>query len=122
MKPLIIRWIIVGLSLFVAAWLLPGIRVEGNAWVVLAVAAIILGFVNAIVRPLLKFLSIPMLILTLGLFGLVINGFTLWLASLIAVNWFGIGFHVEGFWTSVLGGLIVTIVSVLLSVLVKDQD
>ena len=65
----------------VAAWLVPGIRVEREAWTVFAGMAIILGLVNAIVRPLLAFLSCPLIVLTLGLFVLVINGMTLWLAS-----------------------------------------
>jgi len=119
---LLIRWVVVGLSLFVAAWLVPGIRIEGNAWIVYAVMAVILGLVNAVVRPVLKLLSCPLIILTLGLFVLVINGLTLWLASSIAVNWFHVGFYVDGFWPAFLGALIVSIVSVILSALVRDED
>ena len=119
---LLIRWVVVGLSLFVAAWLVPGIRIEGNAWIVYAVMAVILGLVNAVVRPLLRLLSCPLIILTLGLFVLVINGLTLWLASSIAVNWFHVGFYVDGFWPAFLGALIVSIVSVILSALVRDED
>jgi len=119
---LLIRWVVVGLSLFVAAWLVPGIRIEGNAWIVYAVMAVILGLVNAVVRPVLRLLSCPLIILTLGLFVLVINGLTLWLASSIAVNWFHVGFYVDGFWPAFLGALIVSIVSVILSALVRDED
>ena len=118
---LLIRWVITSISLFVAAWLIPGIRVDGNAWTIFAVMAIILGLVNAIVRPVLKFLSCPLIILTLGLFVLVINGVTLWLASAIAVNWFHVGFHVDDFWAAFLGALIVSIVSVVLSALVREE-
>nr|HID13103.1 phage holin family protein [Anaerolineae bacterium] len=118
---LLIRWVITSLSLFTAAWLVPGIRVEGDAWIVYAVMAVILGLVNAIVRPVLKFLACPLIILTLGLFILVINGLTLWLASAIAVNWFHIGFYVDGFWAAFLGALIVSIVSVILSALVRED-
>jgi len=119
---LLIRWIITSLSLFAAAKLVPGIRVEGNAWAIFAVMAIILGLVNAIVRPVLKFLSCPLIILTLGLFVLVINGITLWLASAIAVNWFHVGFYVRDLWTAFWGALIVSIVSVLLSLLVRETE
>jgi putative membrane protein len=119
---LLIRWVITSLALFVAAWLLPGIQVEGTAWIVYAVMAVILGLVNAIIRPLLTFLSCPLIILTLGLFILVINGLTLWLASAIAVNWFDIGFYIDGFWSAFLGALIVSIVSVILSIFVRDED
>ncbi|MCB0156232.1 MAG: phage holin family protein [Anaerolineae bacterium] len=120
---LLIRWVITGLSLLAAAWLVPGIRVDdGNAWVAVAVMAIILGLVNAIVRPVLTLLSCPLIILTLGLFVLVINGLTLWLASTIAVSWFGVGFYVDGFWAAFLGALIVSVVSVILSTFVKDDE
>ena len=119
---IVIRWIIVSLSLFIAAWLVPGIRVDGNAWVAFAAMAVILGLVNALVRPVLTLLSCPLIILTLGLFVLVINGLTLWLASAIAVNWFGIGFYVDGFWPAFWGALIASIVSIILSALVREND
>ena len=115
------RWAIASLALFLAAWLVPGIRVEGSAWLVYAVMAIILGFINAIIRPILKFLSCGLIIITLGLFVLVINGLTLWLASAIAVNWFHVGFYVDGFWSAFFGALIVSIVSVILSFLIKKE-
>jgi putative membrane protein len=118
---ILIRWVIVSLALFAAAWIVPGIRVEGNAWIVYAVMAVILGLVNAIVRPALKFLTCPLIILTLGVFVLVINGLTLWLASAIAVNWFHVGFYVDGFWPAFLGALIVSVVTVILSALVKED-
>jgi putative membrane protein len=118
---LLIRWVITSLALFVAAWLVPGIRVEGTAWIVYAVMAIILGLVNAIVRPLLKLLTCPLIILTLGLFTLVVNGVTLWLSSWIAVNWLGVGFYVDGFWAAFFGALIVSIVTVILSALVRED-
>jgi putative membrane protein len=119
---LLIRWIITSLALFVAAWLVPGIVVEGNGWGVYAAMAVILGLVNAIVRPLLKLLTCPLIILTLGIFVLVINGFALWLASRIAQSWFHVGYYVNSFGAAFLGSLIVSIVSVVLSALVKDDE
>jgi putative membrane protein len=128
---LLIRWVIACLALFAAAWLIPGIRVEGNAWIVYAVMAIVLGLVNAVVRPLLKLLTCPLIILTLGLFTLIVNGVTLWLSSWIAVNWLNVGYYIEGFsinnfyvgpfWTAFLGALIVSVVTVILSALVKED-
>ena len=118
---LIIRWAIASLALFAAAWLVPGITVDGDGWVVYAVMALVLGMINAIVRPLLKLLTCPLILLTLGLFVLVINGITLWLASAIAVNWFGVGFYVDGFWSGFLGALIVSVVTVILSALVREE-
>ena len=119
--PLLLRWIITALALFVAAWLVPGIRVAGQGWVVFSVMAVILGLVNAVVRPVLRLLSCPLIILTLGFFVLVINGITLWLASSIAVSWFHVGFYVDGFWAALLGALIVSIVSVILTALLKEE-
>jgi len=118
---LLIRWLITSVSLFVAAWLVPGIRVESSGWATFAVMAIILGLLNATVRPLLKLLSCPLIILTLGLFVLVVNGLTLWLASAIAVNWFHVGFYVDGFWSAFLGALIVSVVSVILNAVVREE-
>lgn len=118
---LLIRWIIVAAALFVAAWLVPGIRVEGDGWGVYAVMAIILGLVNAVVRPIIRILSCPLIVLSMGLFSLIINGLTLWLASSIARGWFNVGFYVDGFLPALLGALIVSIVSVILSAFVKDK-
>jgi putative membrane protein len=119
---LLVRWVITGLALFAAAWLVPGIVVERDAWTVYAAMAIILGLINAIVRPVLKLLTCPLIILTLGVFVLVINGFTLWLASQIGQSWFGVGYYVDGFGAAFLGGLIVSVVSVILSALVKEEE
>jgi len=119
---LLIRWIIASFSLFIAAWLVPGIRVEGNAWGSYAVMAVILGLINAIIRPILKLLSLPIIILTLGLFLLVINGITLWMASALAIEVFHVGFYVDGFWSALLGALIVSIVSVILSAFFRKRE
>lgn len=119
---LLFRWAITALALFVAAWLVPGITVDGKGWVLYAVMAVILGLVNAIIRPLLKFMTCPLILLTLGLFTFVVNALTLWFASWIAVNWFHVGFHVSGFWPAFWGGLIVSIVSVVLSSSRQDDD
>ena len=118
---IIIRWVIIALALYLAALLIPGIRVDGDAWTVYALMAVILGLINAIVRPILKILSCPLIILTLGLSVLVINAATLLLASYIAVNWLNVGFYVDGFWPAFWGALIVTIVSVVLSALVRED-
>ena len=119
---LFIRWIITVASLVVAVLLVPGIDITANkAWFAVAVMAIILGFVNIFIRPLLTFLSCGFVILTMGLFMLVINAFTLWLASWMAQNWFNIGFVVDGFWPAFWGGLVVSIVSFFLSLFLTDD-
>jgi putative membrane protein len=118
---IIVHWVIVALALFVANWLVPGIRVEGNAFVVFLATAVVLGLVNALVRPLLKLLSCPLILLTLGLFVLVINALMLWLSSAIARSWFHVGFYVDGFWAAFWGALIVSIVTVILSAILGEK-
>ena len=117
---LVIRWLIAALALFLAARIVPGIEVAPNAWWVYAIVAVLLGFVNAVLRPVLKLLSCGLIILTLGLFTLVINGLTLWLSSSIAVHWLRVGFYVRGFWAAFWGALIVSVATVILSALFKD--
>ena len=117
---LIIRWITASAALFAAAYLVPGIRVEDpNAWKIYIITALILGLVNAIVRPLLSIMSCPLIILTLGLFVLVINGVSFLLAARIAGS-MGIGFYVDGYWSAFLGALVVSIVSVIINLFIKD--
>jgi putative membrane protein len=117
---LILRWLVVSFALFVAARVVPGIDVARNSWELFAVMAVILGFVNAIVRPALRFLSCPLILLTLGFFLLVINGLTLWIASWIAVHWLRVGFYVRGFWPAFWGALVVSIVSFVMNLLIRE--
>ena len=119
---LIFRWLIIAVSLYIAVLIVPGIRVEGDAWIAFTVMALILGLVNAIIRPILKFLSCGLIFLTLGLFVFVLNAATFLLASEIAQNWFNIGFFVDNFWAALLGSLIVSVVSVILSHILIDEE
>ena len=120
---LLIRWLITSIAVAVAVWLIPGIRIEGTTgWVAVAVMAVILGLVNAILRPILAFLSCGFIVLTLGLFMFVVNGLTFWAGSWVAINWFKVGFYVDGLWPAILGSIVVSIVSFLLSVFLADQE
>lgn len=118
---LILRWFIIAISLYVAVLIVPGISVEGEAWIAFSIMALVLGLVNAIIRPILKFLSCGFIIITMGLFAFVINAATFMLASEISQNWFNIGFYVDNFWSALLGSLIVSIVSVVLSNILIDK-
>lgn len=119
---LLIRWAIMALALFVAAWAVPGINVDGDGWIVYAAMAVILSLANAFVRPLLSLLTCPLILLTLGIFTLVINAVTLLIASALANSVFHVGFYVEGFWPAFWGALIVSVVSVVLNAIVRDDD
>lgn len=113
---LVIRWLIGTIAVAVATWLLPGIRIEGSsAWLSVIVVALILGLVNAIIRPILVFLSCGFIAVTLGLFMLIVNGAALLAASWAAINWFNIGFYVDGWWPAILGSIVISIVTFLLS-------
>lgn len=104
MKRFLIHWLVIALALWVTAYVLPGVNVDSTQ--ALAIAAVVLGLVNALIRPILTILTLPITILTLGLFYLVINGLTFLLASKLVS-----GFHVAGFWWAVLGALLVSIIS-----------
>jgi putative membrane protein len=119
---LLLRWLITAASLVVAAWIVPGIYVDDtNAWIAYGLMALVLGLVNAIIRPILAFLSCGCIVVTMGLFMIVINALTLLLASWIATDILDIGFYVDGFWPALFGGLIVSVVSFVLSLFVKED-
>lgn len=118
---LLLKWAIIAFSLFAAAWFVPGISVSGNGWVVYAAVAAILSAVNICIRPILKFFSFPLILLSLGLFSLVINAAMLWLTSWIAVNWFEVGFVVKGFIPAFWGSLVVSVVSGILTMILVDD-
>jgi len=99
-----LRAAIASLGLWLASSLLPGLHFASGGWLILA--AILLGIVNAVVRPLVLLLTLPLTLVTLGLFLLVVNGIML---SLVA--WMLPGFDITGFWDAVWGALIVSIVS-----------
>ncbi|MEK7152287.1 MAG: phage holin family protein [Patescibacteria group bacterium] len=104
MMRIIVKWFIVALSLLLAAYLVPGIAVT-SFYTALIVAAL-LGAANIILKPILVVLTLPINLLTLGLFTFVINGFLFWLLSTIVK-----GFSVEGFLAALLGSLVVSAVS-----------
>lgn len=111
---ILLHWLITAIALVAALFLVPGITVEGNAYVAVGVTAALLGLINAFLRPVLQFAACGCIVLTLGLALPVINAFTLWLSAYVASEWFGIGFVVDGFWPAFWGGIIVSVVSFVL--------
>ncbi|CBG71683.1 MULTISPECIES: phage holin family protein [Streptomyces] len=112
-------------ALAVAVWLLDKITLTGDNTgkeiATLLLVALVFGLVNALVKPLVQVLTLPLFIVTLGLFTLVVNALMLLLTSWLA-DVLDLSFHVEGFWTAVLGGLIISIVSWALSLVLPDGD
>jgi putative membrane protein len=121
MTKFILRLLINAIALYLAVLILPGIELlSGMASIVWL--ALIFGVVNALFRPLLKFLTCPLIILTLGLFTLVINTFLFWLTSIIGQS-FDIALVISDpvWWNAFLGGLVVSIVSVVMTMILKDE-
>lgn len=118
-------WVVVNaLALAAATWLLPDIEVTGSSGVdqvvTLVLVAVIFGVVNAVVRPVVKLLSLPLIVLTLGLLIFVINALMLMLTGWLSEQ-LGIGFRVDGFWTAVLGAIIVTVATWVLEMLLPGD-
>lgn len=112
----LIRLFVNALALAVAAWLIDGIQMTGGFWDVLVVA-LVFGILNAILKPILLFLSLPFLIVTLGLFALVINALMLMLTANLLDD-----FAVSGFWTAVLGSIVISLVTMILGGVLKDGE
>ena len=114
MKGLLIRFAVTGLAVFLTTAIVPGIEARSLSAGIAAV--VVLSFLNAIIRPVLYFFSIPFIILTLGLFMVVVNGFLLQL-----VAWLVKDFVVEGFWPSVFGALLISVASSILNLFVSEH-
>src|SRR5688572_29764835 len=115
----LLRLLINAAALWVAIQLVDGISHRGGWWSLMFVA-LVFCVLNASVRPLLKLLSLPIIILTLGVFIFVINALMLLMTAWVS-DLFNLGFYVEGFWDAFVGGLIVTVVSLLLSLFTGAQ-
>lgn len=115
----LLRWLINALGLYVAGRIVPGIDLGNHFGVVLGVA-LVFGLVNALIRPLLKLLTCPLIILTLGLFTLVINAAMLLVTSALS-RAVGLTFIVEGFWPAFWGALVVSLVSLVLTLILHED-
>lgn len=121
MVKFIMRWIINAIGLYLAIFLLDGRGVDFTGrWTDIIWLALIFGLINAFLRPLLKLLTCPLIILTLGLFTLLINTFLFWLTGWIGQS-FNLGLSINGFWPAFLGGLIISFVSIALSMIFRDE-
>ena len=118
--PFLIRLLVNAAALWVATRLVPGVSYDGGVLPFLGVA-LVFGVVNAILRPVLKLLTLPLIIVTLGFFALVVNGLMLWLTSSLSAS-LGLGFHVSGFWPAFFGALVVSVVSLILSLLIREPS
>jgi putative membrane protein len=104
MRRILLKWLINTLALLVTVYIVKGIQVTGAASLIMAAA--LLGILNTLIRPILIILTLPINILSLGLFTFIINGAMLWFVSLIIK-----GFVIQGFWPAIIGALIISLVS-----------
>ncbi|HEU4541827.1 MAG TPA: phage holin family protein [Jiangellaceae bacterium] len=120
---LVIRVVVNAIALWVATVIVSGVEIESASTqeqvITLLVVAAIFALVNVVVRPIVQLLSLPLYVLTLGLFTFVVNALMLWLTSWIA-GLFDVPFSVDGFWAAVLGALVISFVSWLLNLLLPD--
>ena len=120
MMSFLVRLIVNAAALWVATRVVPGVTYAGDVPTFLVVA-FIFGVMNAIIRPVLTLLTLPIIIVTLGIFALVVNGIMLWLTSALSAA-LGLGFHVSGFVAAFVGALVVSIVSTILSLFVAAEQ
>jgi putative membrane protein len=116
----LIRLCVNAVALWVATRIVPGVTFDGDLLPFIGVA-LVFGVINATLRPLTKVLTFPLIIVTLGVFALVVNGLMLWLTSSLSAS-LGLGFHVSGFWPAFWGALVVSIVSAFLNFSIGPQD
>ena len=121
MTKFLLRWVINAIALYLAVLILPGIDLR-SGWVSIIWLALIFGLINALFRPLISILTCPLIILTLGLFTLVINTFLFWLTSVIGQSLdLGLIISEPVWWNAFLGGLVVSVVSVVMSTILKEE-
>jgi len=122
---ILVRIVLNAVAVWIATLLVGGVDVTarttaGNIATLLVVGAIF-GLVNAVIKPVAQLLSLPLIILTLGVFALVVNALLFWLTAVVS-NALGAPFEVDGFWSAFWGAIVVGLVSWLLSLVVKDPD
>lgn len=115
MKEFLLRWFVTTLSVLGATWVIPGLHCDTTG--ALLGAALLLGIINALVRPVLLLLSLPFIIVTMGFFILVVNALLILFVSKVIP-----GFHVAGFWTALFAGIVIGIISWILSSFFRTSD
>ena len=121
MSSFISRWIALAVAAGVMVWLVPGMQPVGEpAALGVCAFALFMALLDASIKPVVKLLSLPLTFLTFGLFALILNWLFMRLASWLAISAFGVGVYVDGFWWSVLGSLIMAIVSSIVSSIIGD--
>ena len=119
----IIRWIVTAIAVAAAVWIVPGIEIvnNGSTWVGIVFFALILSLINMSIKPILQVLSLPVTVLTLGIFYLVVNTLLLYVAAWLANGLFGAGFYIASFGSAFVASIVISIVSALVNGLVGNE-
>lgn len=117
-----VRWLVTAVAVAAAVWIVPGINLLGGteAWVAIGIFSLILALIDISIKPLLQVISIPITVLTLGIFYLVVNALMLYLASWLSNELFGVGFVIGSFFSALGASIVISIVSTFLSSLLRD--
>ncbi|MDY3982090.1 MAG: phage holin family protein [Paraeggerthella sp.] len=120
----IIRWLVTAIAVGVAVWLVPGIEIIGGneAWVGIAIFGLMLALVNIRIKPLMQVLSLPITVITLGIFYLIVNTFLLYVAAWLANGIFQVGFAIATFGSAFVASIVISIVSGIMNSLVGADD
>ena len=117
---LILRLALNAGAVFLAVYLIPGLVPQNDVWWAYVIFGLVLGLLNGLLKPLLKLLTCPLILLTLGLFNLVINTIMLYAANWIG-SMFDSGLYIDSFWSALLGAIIISVVNILFDGLIKDS-
>jgi putative membrane protein len=120
MKHFFASWFGLTIAAAIMIWLLPGMTAVGNEALAIIGFALFMALINASIKPFVKLLTLPITILTIGIFGLILNILFIELASWLSVSIIGVGIHIDGFWWALIGSLILTFISSIVENILKD--
>ncbi len=115
MRTLLVKWLVSALAILFVGNFLPGIHVPD--FTIALIVALVLGIMNAVIRPILLIITLPINILTLGIFTFILNGFMLWL-----VDFFLVGIVIDGFWWAVIGAVVISLLTMIGNWLILGSD
>lgn len=120
----ILRWIACAIAVAAAVWIVPGISIIGgdSAWLPVIAVALFLALINASIKPLLQLLSLPVTVLTLGIFAIIVNALMLELASWLATALFGTGLSIASFGSAFVASIIISIVAAIINSMTGAND
>lgn len=120
----VLRWLATAVAAGVAIWIVPGVEVIGGTevWIAVALLGLILSLVNMVVKPILQVLSLPITVLTLGIFYLIVNTLMLYLAAWIANGVFNVGILLDSFGSAFVASIVISIVSAIVNGIVEKDD